>query len=167
MICTALRLTVDDVIVYIAARFGSTDAKEFTLQQQNVKTKAATKYAVKVLSDFMLEKNYDGEMGTMDIVVLNGILQDFYANVRTTTTLSAIDFLDIDDNLLLETLMQIEKQPLQTQSNNQFIQHENVMSNNTPSFNFNNNCTVTINYAGKQLFSLNILKQFVFIYLLS
>ena len=166
MICTALRLTVDDVIVYIAARFGSTDAKEFTLQQQNVKTKAATKYAVKVLSDFMLEKNYDGEMGTMDIVVLNGILQDFYANVRTTTTLSAIDFLDIDDNLLLETLMQIEKQPLQTQSNNQFIQHENVMSNNTPSFNFNN-CTVTINYAGKQLFSLNILKQFVFIYLLS
>jgi hypothetical protein len=41
------RLTVDDVIVYIAARFGSTDAKEFTLQQQNVKTKAATKYAVK------------------------------------------------------------------------------------------------------------------------
>jgi hypothetical protein len=37
--------------------------------------------------------------------------------------------LDIDDNLLLETLMQIEKQPLQTQSKNQFIQHENVMSN--------------------------------------
>jgi hypothetical protein len=85
LICTALRLTVDDVIVYIAARFGSTDAKEFTLQQQNVKTKAATKYAVKVLSDFMLEKNYDGEMGTMDIVVLNGILQDFYANVRTSS----------------------------------------------------------------------------------
>ena len=54
----ALRLTVDYVIVYIAnmaARFGSTDANEFTLQQQNVKTKAATKYAVKVLSDFMLE----------------------------------------------------------------------------------------------------------------
>jgi hypothetical protein len=46
----------------MAARFGSTDADEFTLQQQNVKTKAATKYAVKVLSD---------------IVVLNGILQDF------------------------------------------------------------------------------------------
>jgi hypothetical protein len=63
---------------------------------------------------------------------------------NSTTTLSDIDFLDIDDNLLLETLMQIEKQPLQTQSNNQFIQHENVMSNNTPSFNFNN-CTVTIN----------------------
>jgi hypothetical protein len=42
----ALRLTVDYVIVYIAnmaARFGSTDANEFTLQQQNVKTKAATK----------------------------------------------------------------------------------------------------------------------------
>jgi hypothetical protein len=38
-----------------AARFGSTDADEFTLQQQNVKTKAAIKYAVKVLSDFMLE----------------------------------------------------------------------------------------------------------------
>ena len=132
----------------MAARFGSTDANEFTLQQQNVKTKAANKYAVKVLSDFMLEKNYDGEMGTMDIVVLNGILQDFYANVRTTTTLSAIDFLDIDDNLLLETLRQIEKQPIQTQSNNQFIQHENVMSNNTPSFNFNN-CTVSIDYAGK------------------
>jgi hypothetical protein len=33
----------------MAARFGSTDADEFTLQQQNVKTKAATKYAVKVL----------------------------------------------------------------------------------------------------------------------
>jgi hypothetical protein len=31
-------------------------AEEFTLQQQNVKTKAATKYAVKVLSDFILEK---------------------------------------------------------------------------------------------------------------
>jgi hypothetical protein len=44
------------------------------LQQQNVKTKAATKYAVKVLSDFMLEKNYDGEIDTMDIVVLNGIM---------------------------------------------------------------------------------------------
>jgi hypothetical protein len=75
------------VIVYIAdkaARFGSTDADEFTLQQQNVKTKAATKYAVKVLSDFMLEYNYDGEKGTMDIVVLNGILQDLYANVRTS-----------------------------------------------------------------------------------
>ena len=74
-----LRLTVDYVIVYItemAARFGSTDADEFTLQQQNAKTKAATKYAVKVISDFMLEKNYDGEIGTMDIVVLNGILQD-------------------------------------------------------------------------------------------
>jgi hypothetical protein len=55
------------------------------LQQQNVKTKAATKYTVKVLSDFMLEKNYDGEIGTMDIVVLNGILQDFYANVRTSS----------------------------------------------------------------------------------
>jgi hypothetical protein len=48
----ALRLTVGYVIVYMAARFGSTDADEFTLQQQNVKTKAATKYAVKVLSDF-------------------------------------------------------------------------------------------------------------------
>jgi hypothetical protein len=32
----------------------------------------------------MLEQNYDGEIGTMDIVVLNGILQDFYANVRTS-----------------------------------------------------------------------------------
>jgi hypothetical protein len=30
----------------MAVRFGSTDADEFTLQQQNVKTKAATKYAV-------------------------------------------------------------------------------------------------------------------------
>jgi hypothetical protein len=39
----------------MAARFGSTGAGEFTLQQQNVKTKASTKYAVKVLSDFMLE----------------------------------------------------------------------------------------------------------------
>jgi hypothetical protein len=40
----ALRLTVDYVIVYIAdiaARFGSTDAVEFTLQQQSVKIKAA------------------------------------------------------------------------------------------------------------------------------
>jgi hypothetical protein len=37
------------------ARFGSTDYDEFKLQEQNVKTKAATKYAVKVLSDFMLE----------------------------------------------------------------------------------------------------------------
>jgi hypothetical protein len=62
----------------MAARFGSTDADEFTLQQQNVKTKAANKYEVKVLSDFMF-----GEIGTMDIVVLNDILQDFYANVRT------------------------------------------------------------------------------------
>jgi hypothetical protein len=60
----------------MAARFDSTEADEFTLQQQNVKTKASTKYAVKVLSDFMLEYNYDGEIGTMDIVVLNGILQD-------------------------------------------------------------------------------------------
>ena len=33
----------------------------------------------------MLEKNYDGEIDTMDIVVLNGILQDFYANVRTSS----------------------------------------------------------------------------------
>jgi hypothetical protein len=39
----------------MAARFGSTGADEFTLQQQNVKTKASTKYAVKVLLDFMLE----------------------------------------------------------------------------------------------------------------
>ena len=68
-----------------AARFGSTDADEFLLQQQNVKTKSATKYAVKVLSDFMLEYNYDGEIGTMDSVVLNGILQDFYSNVRTSS----------------------------------------------------------------------------------
>jgi hypothetical protein len=38
---------VDYVIGYIAdmdARFGSTDYDEFTLQEQNVKTKAATKY---------------------------------------------------------------------------------------------------------------------------
>jgi hypothetical protein len=60
----------------MASRFGSKDADEFTLQQQNVETKAATIYAVKVLTDFMLEKNYDREIGTMDIVVLNGILQD-------------------------------------------------------------------------------------------
>ena len=33
---------------------------------------------------------------------------------NSTTTLSDIDFCYIDDNLLLETLMQIEKQPLQT-----------------------------------------------------
>ena len=54
LICAALRLTVDYVIVYIAdmaARFSSTDADEFTFQQQNAKTKAATKYAVKVLSE--------------------------------------------------------------------------------------------------------------------
>jgi hypothetical protein len=38
-------------------------ADEFTLQQQNVKTKEATKYAVKVLSDFMLEQNYDRHIG--------------------------------------------------------------------------------------------------------
>jgi hypothetical protein len=62
----------------MAAIFGSTDADEFTLQQQNVKTKATNKYEVKVLSDFMF-----AEIGTMDIVVLNDILQDFYANVRT------------------------------------------------------------------------------------
>jgi hypothetical protein len=37
----------------VTAIMASTDADEFTLQQQNVKTKAATKYAVKVLSDFM------------------------------------------------------------------------------------------------------------------
>jgi hypothetical protein len=52
MLDKTLRLTVDYVIVYIAdmtARFGSTDADEFTLQQQNVTTKAATKYAVKVM----------------------------------------------------------------------------------------------------------------------
>jgi hypothetical protein len=54
---------------------------------------------------------------------------------KTAETLSDIDVWDIDDNLLFETLMQIEKQPLQTQSNKQFIEHENVMSNNTPSFN--------------------------------
>jgi hypothetical protein len=57
----ALRLTVDYVIVYIAdmaVRFDSTDADEFTLQQQNVKTKEATKYAVKVLSDFMPVAKY-------------------------------------------------------------------------------------------------------------
>ena len=88
MICAALRLTVDYVIVYIAdmaVRFGSTDADEFTLQQQNVKTKAITKYTVKVLSDFMLGKNYDGEIGTMDIVALNDILQDICANIRTSS----------------------------------------------------------------------------------
>ena len=68
-----------------AARFGSIDSDEFTLQQQNVETKATTKYAVKVLSDFMLEYNYDEKIGTMDIVVLNDILQDFYSNVRTSS----------------------------------------------------------------------------------
>jgi hypothetical protein len=69
----------------MAARFGSTDADEFTLQQQNVKTKAITKYTVKVLSDFMLGKNYDGEIDTMDIVALNDIFQDFCTNVRTSS----------------------------------------------------------------------------------
>jgi hypothetical protein len=69
----------------MASRFGSKDADEFTLQQQNVETKAATIYAVKVLTDFMLEKNDDREIGTMDIVVLNGILQDSYVNVRTNS----------------------------------------------------------------------------------
>jgi hypothetical protein len=39
-------------------------------------TKAVTKYTVNVLSDFMLEKKYDREIGTMDIVALNSILQD-------------------------------------------------------------------------------------------
>jgi hypothetical protein len=62
----------------MAARFGSTDADEFTLQQQNAKTKAAIKYAVKFLSDFMLEKNYDGEIGTMDIVVLRNKDKHYY-----------------------------------------------------------------------------------------
>jgi transcriptional regulatory protein LevR len=79
LICAALRLIVDHVIVYIAdmaARFSSTDANEFTLQQQHIKTKAVTKYTVNVLSDFMLEKKYDREIGTMDIVALNSILQD-------------------------------------------------------------------------------------------
>jgi hypothetical protein len=42
----------------MAARFGSTGADEFTLQQQNVKKKASTKYAVKVLSDFMHSSNF-------------------------------------------------------------------------------------------------------------
>jgi hypothetical protein len=46
LVCTALRSTVDYVIVYIA---------DTCCQIANVKTKAATKYAVKVLSDFMLE----------------------------------------------------------------------------------------------------------------
>jgi hypothetical protein len=59
----------------MAARFGSTDADEFTLQQQNVKTKAITKYTVKVLSDFMLGKNYDGEIDTMDIAGRMGVLE--------------------------------------------------------------------------------------------
>ena len=88
MTCAALRLTVDYVIAYIAdmaARLGSTDADEFTLQQQNVITKAAIKYAVKVLSDFMLETNYHEEIGTMDIVERNGILKDFCANVSTSS----------------------------------------------------------------------------------
>ena len=44
----------------MAARFGSTDAVEFTLQQQNVKTKVATKYAVKVLSDLCWNKIMTG-----------------------------------------------------------------------------------------------------------
>jgi hypothetical protein len=38
-----------------SAESGSTGTGEFTLQQQNVKTKASTKYAVKVLLDFLLE----------------------------------------------------------------------------------------------------------------
>jgi hypothetical protein len=41
-------------------RLGSVDAEAFTAELQNQKTKQATKYSVKVLQDYMSEKNIDG-----------------------------------------------------------------------------------------------------------
>jgi hypothetical protein len=41
-------------------RLGSVDVEAFTAELQNQKTKQATKYSVKVLQDYMREKNFDG-----------------------------------------------------------------------------------------------------------
>jgi hypothetical protein len=40
-------------------RFGSADAEAFTAELQNQKTKQAKKYSVKVLQDYMSEKNVE------------------------------------------------------------------------------------------------------------
>jgi hypothetical protein len=53
------------------------------LQQQNVKKKASTKYAVKVLSDFMLEYNYDGEIGALsrEVTFIENSSRQFAGNL--------------------------------------------------------------------------------------
>lgn len=58
-------------MAYITTRLGRTDADEFPLQQQT-------------RPQNMFENNYDGMLCTMDIVVLNRILQDFCANKNVT-----------------------------------------------------------------------------------
>jgi peptidoglycan hydrolase-like protein with peptidoglycan-binding domain len=63
-------------------RFGSADAEAFTAELQNQKTKQATKYSVKVLQDYMSEKNIDEPIKTLAINDLNNLLADFFANVR-------------------------------------------------------------------------------------
>jgi hypothetical protein len=61
--------------------FGSADAEAFTAELQNQKTKQATKYSVKVLQDYMSEKNIDEPIKTLAINDFN-LLADFFANVR-------------------------------------------------------------------------------------
>ena len=63
-------------------RFGSADAEAFTAVLQNQKTKQATKYSVKVLQDYMSEKNIDEPIKTLAINDLNNLLANFLANVR-------------------------------------------------------------------------------------
>jgi hypothetical protein len=62
-------------------RFGSADAEAFTAELQNQKTKQATKYSVKVLQDYLSEKNIDEPIKTLAINDFN-LLADFFANVR-------------------------------------------------------------------------------------
>ena len=63
-------------------RFWNIDAEQFTVEQQNVKTKQATKYAINVLKEFMAEKNIDGPIDVLQVNELNDLLSDFYANCR-------------------------------------------------------------------------------------
>jgi hypothetical protein len=63
-------------------RFGSADAEAFTAELQNQKTKQARKYSVKVLQDYMSEKNIDGPIRTLAINDLNNLHTDFISNVR-------------------------------------------------------------------------------------
>ena len=67
-------------------RFASlSEEKKTTLvsNKDSKKTKDATKYAVNVFRQYLLEKGCDGDFEAFELTTLDSKLRDFYAELRT------------------------------------------------------------------------------------